>query len=106
MMDGAAAANDSTVSSIGFGRTLTEAFIDLRNEQLVLSIRTKEIAKLYGELKDKDAEDLEVSTAMQDYCEGREALGEQSVERGHCYYTRYKYKYKVKYKYKKNGIKV
>ena len=73
-MDAAAAANVLTVPSIGFGRTLTAAFIELRNEQFVLATRAKEITKLYEELKDKDAEDLEVTTEMQDYCEGREAL--------------------------------
>ena len=66
--------NDSTVSSIGFGRTLTEAFIDLRNEQRVLSTKAKEIVKSYKELKGKDPEDLEVTTEMQEYCEGREAF--------------------------------
>ena len=73
-MDGAAAANVSTVSSVGFGRTLTEAFIDLRNEQRTLSTKSKEIVRLYEELRVKDAEDLEVTTEMQEYCEGREAL--------------------------------
>ena len=73
-MDRAAAANVSMNSSMGFGRTLTEAFIGLRNEQSMLSTRTKGIANLYEELKDKDAEDLEVITDMQDYCQGREAL--------------------------------
>ena len=73
-MDEAATANDSTTSSIGFGRTLTEAFIGLRNEQLVLSSQTKEVVRMYEGLKGEDSEDLEVSTAMQEYCEVREAL--------------------------------
>ena len=64
------AANVSTVSSIGFSKTVTEAFADLRNEQAALSTRAKEIVKMYGELKEKDAEDLEVTTEMQEYCEG------------------------------------
>ena len=64
----------SAVSSIGFSKTMTEAFADLRNEQAALSTRAKEIVKMYEELKGKDAEDLEVTTEMQEYCEGREAL--------------------------------
>ena len=68
------ASNVSAVSSIGFSKTVTEAFSDLRIEQGTLSLRAKEIIKMYEELKEKDAEDLEVTTEMQEYCEGREAL--------------------------------
>ena len=73
-MDGAGTANVSTASSIGFGRTMTEAFVELKNEQSALATRAKGIVRAYEELKDKDAEDLEVATEMQDYCDCREAL--------------------------------
>ena len=73
-MDGAGTANGLTFSSIGFGRTLREAFIDLRNEQLALLAQAKEVVRVYEGLKGQDSEDLEVSTAMQEYCEVREAL--------------------------------
>ena len=70
------ASNVSAVSSIGFSKTVTEAFSDLRIEQGTLSLRAKEIIKMYEELKEKEkeADDLEITTEMQEYCEGREVL--------------------------------
>ena len=72
------AGNVSSMSSIGLGKTMTEAFSDLRIEQGTISMRAKEMIRLYEELKGKedDADDLEVTTEMQEYCEGREALFE------------------------------
>ena len=70
------AGNVSSMSSIGLGKTMTEAFADLRVEQGTISLRAKELIKLYEELKGKEdqAEDLEITTEMQEYCEGRQAL--------------------------------
>ena len=64
------------MSSIGLGKTMTEAFSDLRIEQGTISMRAKEVIRLFEELKAKeeDADDLEVTTEMQEFCEVREAL--------------------------------
>ena len=66
------AGNVSTMSSIGLSKTVTEAFADLRIEQGTISMRAKEVIKMYEELRAKegDADDLEVTTEMQEYCEG------------------------------------
>ena len=55
---------------------MTEAFADLRIEQGTISMRAKEVIRMYEELKGKEdeADDLEVTTEMQEYCEGRQAL--------------------------------
>ena len=69
------AGNVSSMSSIGLGKTMTEAFADLRVEQGTISTRAKELIKMYEELKGReDEDDLEVTTEMQEYCEGRQAL--------------------------------
>ena len=54
-------------SSIGFEKTKTEAFEDLRAEQISLSTRIKEMVRLFNDLKDKEIEDedLDVTATMQ-----------------------------------------
>ena len=50
------AGNVSSMSSIGLGKTMTEAFADLRVEQGTISMRAKELIKMYEELKGKEDE--------------------------------------------------
>ena len=42
------------MSSIGLGKTMTEAFSDLKVEQGTISVRAKEVIRTYEELKAKE----------------------------------------------------
>ena len=63
-------------SSIGFDKTKTEAFEDLRAEQSSLLTRIKEMVRLFNDLKDKeiDDDDLGVTATLQAFTESREEL--------------------------------
>ena len=63
-------------SSIGFEKTRTEAFEDLRAEQASLTTRIGEMVRLFNDLKDKDfeGEELNASSTLQAFTESREEL--------------------------------
>ena len=81
-MDKAEAPSFLGYSSIGFEKTCTEAFDDLKAEQRMISTKVVEIGKLYKELKGKveegeaDGEELDASlrTELSLYSEAREDL--------------------------------
>ena len=81
-MDKAEASSLLGYSSIGFEKTCTEAFDDLKAEQRAISTKVVEIGKLYRELKGKveegeaEGEELDASlrTELSLYSEAREDL--------------------------------
>ena len=58
-----AASSFLAYSSIGFEKTRTEAFDDLKAEQLTLSTKVDEIVQQYDDLKDRIEDDKTVNTS-------------------------------------------
>jgi len=77
-MENAEASSVLGYSSIGFEKTCTEAFDDLKAEQRTISTKVVEIVKLYKELKGKveEGEELDASlrTELSLYSDAREDL--------------------------------